>query len=218
MQPSFNAVLPGFFTTMGIPLIAGRDFNQRDTAGRPKAVIVNEAFAKRYVPHGSPVGLHLGWFGTGPMDYQIVGVVKNSKQSDLREETKPCTYISVLQYPAAALPDLTFYVRTVHEPLMEAQQIRRTVAQIDSSIPVSKLKTLEMQIDETQTIDRLFAWLSIAFAATATLLTSIGLYGLMAFLVTRRRLEIGIRLALGAERKQVLKLIMKDVLLLSLAG
>jgi Acidobacterial duplicated orphan permease len=219
MQPSFNAVLPDFFTTMGIPLIAGRDFNQRDTAGRPKAVIVNEAFAKRYVPHGSPVvGLHLGWFGQGPMDYQIVGVVKNSKQSDLREEAKPCTYISVFQYPAAALPDLTFYVRTVHSPLMEAQQIRRAVAQIDSSIPVSKLKTLEMQIDETQTMDRLFAWLSVAFAATATLLASIGLYGLMAFLVTRRKLEIGIRLALGAERGQVLKLIMKDVLVLTLAG
>jgi len=218
MNPNINAVLPGFFTTMGIPLMMGRDFNPRDTAGRPKVVIVNEAFAKRYVPHGSPVGLHLGWFGTDSMDYQIVGVVKNSKQSDLREQIRPCTYISVLQYPLAALPDLTFYMRTVHNPLVEAGQIRRTVAQIDSSIPVSKLKTLEMQIDETQTIDRLFAWLSAAFAATATLLASIGLYGLMAFLVTRRRLEIGIRLALGAERGQVLKLIMKDVLLLSLAG
>jgi predicted permease len=218
MNPNINAVLPGFFTTMGVPLTAGRDFNVRDTVGYPKVVIVNEEFVKRYVPEGNPVGLRLGWFGQGPRDYQIIGVVKNSKQSDLREQIKPCTFISLLQYPGAALPDLTFYVRTVHDPLTEARQIRRTVAQIDSSIPVSKLKTLDMQIDETQNIDRLFACLSTAFAAAATLLASIGLYGLMMFVVSRRRLEIGIRLALGAERHQVLSLMMKEVLLLSFSG
>jgi predicted permease len=218
MNPNFNAVLPNFFTTMGVPLIAGRDFNQRDNPGSPKVVIVNEAFVKRYEQNRNPVGLHLGWFGKGPMDYQIVGVVKNSKQSDLREQIKPCTYVSALQYPGAALPDLTFYVRTIQQPLRETQAIQRTVAQIDSSIPVSRLKTLDMQIDDTQTIDRLFAWLSIAFAISATLLASIGLYGLMAFVVTRRKVEIGIRLALGAERNQVLQLMMREAWLLGLGG
>ncbi len=215
MQPTFNAVLPGFFTTMGIPLVAGRDFNERDATGS-NTVIVNEEFAKRWV-HGSPVGPHLGWFGQGTMPYQIIGAVKNSKQEDLREQIKSYTYIDVFDYPGP-LPDLTFYVRTARDPLSQGQAIQRTVAQIDSSIPVSELKTLDMQIDETQTVDRLFAWLSIAFAASATLLASIGLYGLMAFAVTRRRVEIGIRLALGAERGRILQLVMSEILLLSIGG
>ncbi|HSU62176.1 MAG TPA: ABC transporter permease [Bryobacteraceae bacterium] len=216
MQPSFNAVLPGFFTTMGIPLIAGRNFSERDTEGS-NAIIVNEEFVRRWVPQGSPVGVHLGFGGQGAMPYQIVGVVKNSKQHDLREQIEPRTYIDVLEYPGP-LPDLTFYVRTVRNPLGERQAVQRTVAQIDSSIPVSDLKTLDMQIDETHTVDRLFAWLSIAFAASATLLASIGLYGLTAFAVTRRRVELGIRLALGAERGRILQLIMREILLLSFAG
>jgi predicted permease len=216
MGPTFNAVLPGFFTTMGIPLIAGRDFNERDSAGS-NAIIVNEEFVKRWVPQGGPVGLHLGWGGHGPMPYQIVGVVKNSKQHDLREQIEPRTYIDVLEYPGP-LPDLTFYVRTMRDPLAERQVLQKTVAKIDSSIPVSDLKTLDMQIDETHTVDRLFAWLSIAFAVSATLLASIGLYGLMAFAVTRRRVEIGIRLALGAERGRILQLVMNEILLLSIGG
>lgn len=216
MGPTFNAVLPGFFTTMGIPLIAGRDFSERDATG-PNTLIVNEEFVRRWVPRGSPLGLHVGWGGQGAMPYQIVGVVKNSKQHDLREQVEPRTYIDVLEYPGP-LPDLTFYVRTVRDPLSQGQAIQKIVAQIDSSIPVSELKTLRTQIDETQTVDRLFAWLSIAFAASAALLASIGLYGLMAFAVTRRRVEIGIRLALGAERGRILQLVMNEILLLSIGG
>lgn len=218
MPPNFNAVLPDFFTTMGVPLIAGRDFTQRATDGYSKVVIINEALANRYIPNGNPVGLRLGFFGQGPTDYQIIGVVKNAKQSDLREQIRPAVYISILQYPGDALPDLTFYVRTIRDPLAEGQAIQRTVAQIDSSIPVSKLKTLNMQIGDTQKMDRLFAWLSTAFAAIATLLAAAGLYGLMAFVVIRRRLEIGIRLALGAERQQIFRLMMKEVLILGLLG
>src|SRR6185437_10120854 len=138
--------------------------------------------------HSARYGLRLGWGGKGPMEYQIVGVVKNSKQSDLREQTKPYTYISALQYPGTALPDLTFYVRTLRNPLGETQAIERTVAHIDPSIPASNLKTRDMQIDETQTMDRLFAWLSISFAAAA-LLASIGLYGVMVFAVTRAKIR-----------------------------
>ena len=218
MNPLFNAVLPGFFRTMGIPLVAGRDFTPRDTLAAPKVVVVNQEFVKRYVPTGNPLGLHLGWFGSGAMDYQIVGVVKNSKQSDLREQTKPHTYVSMLQYPGAALPDLTFYVRTARNPLGATRSIERTVARIDPAIPAAKFRNLDMQIDETQTMDRLFAWLSISFAAAATLLASIGLYGLMAFAVTRRKFEIGIRIALGASRNQVLQLMMKEVWFLAIAG
>ncbi|HEY7211239.1 MAG TPA: ADOP family duplicated permease, partial [Bryobacteraceae bacterium] len=219
MTLHFNAVLPNFFTTLGVPLLAGHDFTERDTAGGPKAVMVNEAFAKQFVPSGNPVGLHLGYFGQGPMDYQIIGVVKNSRQSDIREPMTPATYISVLQFPhAAALPDLSFYVRTIDNPRTAMRAIRRTVAQIDPSIPISDLKTLDMQIEQTNRIDRLFAWLSTAFAASAVLLAAVGLYGLMAFLGMRRRLEIGIRLALGAERYQVMQLMMKEVAVLAVAG
>ncbi|HEY6988554.1 MAG TPA: FtsX-like permease family protein, partial [Bryobacteraceae bacterium] len=116
------------------------------------------------------------------------------------------------------LPDLTFYVRTVRNPVGATRSIERTVAQLDPSIPASNFRNLNMQIDETQTMDRLFAWLSISFAAAATLLASIGLYGLMAFAVMRRKFEIGIRIALGARRNQVLQLMMKEVWLLAIAG
>ncbi|HEY6991369.1 MAG TPA: ABC transporter permease, partial [Bryobacteraceae bacterium] len=149
MNPTFNAVLPGFFRTMGIPLVAGRDFTPRDTFAAPKVVVVNQEFVKRYVPSGNPLGLHLGWFGSAAMEYQIVGVVKNSKQFDLREQTKPYTYISPLQYPGAVLPDLTFYVRTVRNPAGATRSIERAVAQIDPSIPAFNFRNLDMQIDET---------------------------------------------------------------------
>lgn len=219
MTPRFNAVLPGFFTTLGVPLLRGRDFSERDTMGAPKTVMVNQAFAHRYVLSKNAVGLHLGYFGKGPMDYQIIGVVQNSKQSDIREPMQPSTYISVLQYPdAATLPDLNFYVRAAHDPSSVMQAIRRTVAQLDPSIPVSELTTLVLQIEDHHKIDRLFAWLSIAFAASAVLLSAIGLYALMSFLGARRRTEIGVRLALGAERFQVIRLMMREVWILAVPG
>jgi predicted permease len=216
MNPGYNEMLPGFFSTAGVRLIAGRDFNERDTAGAPAVVIVNETFQQRFFPHDSPLGHRIGWGGSGPANMEIVGVVKDMKEGDLKEKPKPWTFTPVLQNPAPGA--VTFYVRTSRNPLTVAQAARQVVHRMDSALPVYDLKTLDAQIDETHFLDRLLAWLSVAFGLLATLLASIGLYGITAFSVTRRTQEIGIRMALGAARGNVLRLVMREVLVLAAAG
>jgi predicted permease len=216
MNPGFNQMLPGFFTTMGVPLIAGRDFSDRDTAGSPQKVIVNQTFIHRFVPHGSPLGLHLGLGGGGPMPYEIIGVVGDMKGGNLKEEAKPYTYMAALQEEKPS--SMTYYVRTAQDSKAMTQSIRQTLRGLDASLPLYDVKTLEHQIDQTHFIDRLFAWLSSAFGVLATLLASIGLYGITSYSVSRRTQEIGIRVALGAEQRNVFRMIMREVFLLALVG
>src|SRR6185312_10914740 len=217
MNPGFNAMLPGFFSTMSVPLIAGRDFNDRDIAGAPKVAIVNETFVKRFFPHRNPLGMRFGWGDQGPLEFTIVGVVRDMKGGgDLREEVKPWTYTTALQEEKPS--ELDFYVRTRRDPLAVGRDIHRALRSLDPALPLIKLKTLEQQIDQTQFVDRLIAWLTSAFGLLATLLASIGLYGVTAFSVARRTREIGIRMALGARRGDVIRLVTREVLLLSAIG
>lgn len=216
MNPGFNQLLPGFFTTMGVPLIAGRDFSEADTAGAPQAVIVNETFVKRFAGNGSALGLHLGLGGGGPMPYEIVGVVRDTKGADLKEDAKPYTYMPALQDEKPS--SMTYYVRIVRNPKALIQSIRQAVGGLDGSLPLFDIKTVQDQIDQTHFVDRLFAWLTSAFGVLATLLAAIGLYGITAYSVTRRTQEIGIRVALGAEQKNVFRLIMREVLILAAVG
>jgi len=216
MNPGYNEMLPGFFSTAGVPLTSGRDFNDRDTAGAPSVVIVNETFQRRFFPHESPLGRHIGWGDSGPTPMEIVGVVKDMKEGDLKEKPKPWTFTPVLQNPAPGA--VTFYVRTARDPLTVAQAARQVVRRMDAGLPVYDLKTLDTQIDETHFLDRLFASLSVAFGLLATLLASVGLYGITAFNVSRRTQEIGIRMALGAARGNVLRLVMREMLILAGAG
>ncbi len=216
MNPGWNEMLPGFFAAAGVPLIAGRDFNERDTAGAPLVTIVNETFQKRYFPHGSPLGHRIGWGDSGPAGIEIVGVVRDMKEGDLREKAKPWTFTPALQNTAPGA--MTFYLRTAGDPLAMAPAARRAVRRLDASLPVYDLKTVEAQIGETHFLDRLLAWLSAAFGLLATLLASIGLYGVTAYNVARRTQEIGIRMALGAARGSVLRLVMREVLVQAGAG
>ena len=216
MNPGFNQLLPGFFTTMGIPLIAGHDFSERDTAGAPHVAIVNETFVKRFAPHGSPLGLHFGLGGGGPMSYEIIGVIPDIKCGDLKEEAKPYTYMPALQDEKPS--SMTYYVRTMQDSKATTQSIRQTLRSLDVSLPIYDVKTLEDQIDQTLFIDRLFAWLSSAFGVLATLLAAIGLYGVTSYSVARRTQEMGIRVALGAEQRNVFRMIMREVILLTIVG
>jgi len=216
MQAGFNAALPGFFQTAGIALIAGRDFTERDIEGTPQVVIVNEHFVKRFFPHESPLGHRIGLGDTGPTPIEIVGVVKDIKGGDLREKIKPWTFTPALQ--EAKPSEITFYIRTTQDPLSVAQAARQTVARLDASLPVYNVKTVERQIQETHFLDRLFAWLSAAFGVVATILASVGLYGVTANAVTRRTQEIGIRMALGATQSNVVNLVLREVLMLTVAG
>lgn len=217
LNPYTNGVLPDFFSTVGIPLTAGRDFTDRDTFGAPKVAIVNQSFVNFYFHGRNALGRHIG-FGAkdAKLDMEIVGVVKDAKSKDLKEEPKREVYISALQdeHPS----NLTFYVRTAGDANRMARLARRVVRQRDASLPIYDVKTIATQIRETHYADRLITMLSIAFGLLATLLAAIGLYGVMAFTVARRTRELGIRMALGAQRAQVLRMVMKEVLLLAAIG
>ncbi len=215
MQAGFNQVLPEFFSTMGAPLLSGREFNEQDTAGRPKVVIVNETFAKRFFPHESPLGRHVG-FGGPPFTMQIVGVVKDLKGRDLKEKPWPWTYTPALQDEAPSA--MSFYVRTSGDVRSLARGVRRAASRLDAALPLYAFKPLQEQIQETHFIERLLAMLSMAFGLLATLLASVGLYGVTSYAVTRRSQEIGIRVALGAAQQNILSLVMRETVLLTAAG
>jgi predicted permease len=215
MQAFMNALSPGYFETMGIPFIEGRDFNRLDAKERASVAIVNRRFAEHFFPGKSAVGKHVG-FGTGPrakLDIEIIGVVADSLYEGPREGVHRQVFIPNWGKNSAA-----FYVRTVAASSSAYSLVRNEVKKLDASMPVYEMKTLEAQLDETLLTDRLIALLAAGFGLLATVLASIGLYGVMAFVVARRRKEIGVRLALGAEPSGVMWLVMKEVLLLLSIG
>ncbi len=215
MQAFMNAFSPGYFETMRIPLLEGRDFNRLDAKEKATVAVVNRRFADHFFPGKSAVGKHVG-FGVGPrskLDMEIIGVVANSLYEGPREGVRRQVFI-----PHWGKNSATFYVRTTAASAAAYAVVRNEVRRLDASMPVYGMKTLEAQLDETLLTDRLIALLAAGFGLLATLLASIGLYGVMAFVVARRRKELGIRLALGAEPGGVIWLVMKEVLLLLSIG
>jgi predicted permease len=215
MQAFMNSLSPGYFSAMGIPILEGRDFNRLDAKEQAAAAIVNRKFADHFFPGKSAIGKHVG-FGTGPkskLNIEIVGVVANALYEGPREGIRRQVYI-----PNWGKGGVTFYVRTTSSSGAAFTAIRNEVRRLDASMPVYGMKTLEGQLDETLLTDRLIAALAAGFGLLATVLASIGLYGVMAFVVARRRKELGIRLALGAEPGGVIWLVMKEVLLLLAIG
>jgi len=213
-----NSVGPDYFATMGIPLLAGREFRAGDAADAPKAVIINEKMAQKYFAGRSPVGMHIAW-GSGSSvhpDIEVVGVVQNSKHDDLRDEIHPFVY-----QPYAQDPDpghATFYVRTNQDPTALAETLRKTVQSYDSNLPVFDVMTLQEQADESVYSDRLLTFFSLCLGMLAALLAAIGLYGVLAYMVARRTREIGIRMAVGATQKNVAWLVLREVLRMSGIG
>ncbi|HEX6976316.1 MAG TPA: ABC transporter permease [Vicinamibacterales bacterium] len=219
IQMFMNAVSPGYFATMNIPLLEGRDFRPSDareqTGDAPGVAIVNRKFAEQYYKGGTAIGKRIG-FGGGPktkLTIEIIGVVADSLYEGPREGIHRQVFIPQWGKDSAA-----FYVRTQTSSSSTYSAIRNEVRQLDQSIPVYSLKTVEGQLDETLLTDRLIAMLSAGFGALATLLASVGLYGVMAFVVARRKKELGIRLALGAQPAFVVWLVMREVLLLLAIG
>ena len=215
MQAFMNSLSPGYFAAMSIPVLEGRDFNRLDSKENAATAIVNRKFADHFFPGASAVGRHVG-FGTGPrskLNIEIVGVVANALYEGPREGIRRQVYI-----PNWGKGGVTFYVRTTDASAAAFAAVRREVRRLDASMPVYATKTLEGQLDETLLTDRLIAMLAAGFGLLATVLASIGLYGVMAFVVARRRKELGIRLALGAEPGGVIWLVMREVLLLLAIG
>jgi predicted permease len=228
MNPFCNAVSPGYFKTMGIPLLAGRDFDDRDVryeVGDPKAdtppykvAIVNESYAKHYFGDRNPIGRHIG-FGMNPgtkTPIEIIGIVKDAKYTGVRDDIPRQVFFAFMENDFAG--GAVMYVRTPNHPDAAFGSIRQVARQLDANIPIYNPRTLDRQIDQSLLNDRLIATLSTAFGMLATLLAVIGLYGVMAYTVARRTREIGVRMALGAVESDVVWLVMREVLMLVGSG
>jgi len=215
MQAFMNALSPAYFKTMQIPVLGGRDFIDAEVKKDPKIAIVNKRFATHFFGDKSAVGRHLGQRGGAnpTLDIEIIGVVDDSLYEGPREGVRRQVFI-----PAWGAGSGTIYVRTTLGSAAAFALIRRELQALDRSLPVFETKTVQAQLDETLLTDRLVALLSAGFGMLATLLASIGLYGVMAFVVARRRKELGIRLALGAQRAAILWSVMREVLILLSIG
>jgi len=201
-----------FFATMGIPLLQGRTFESSDTADSPHVAVVNEAFLRAFLPEEYPLGRV---FKHGNLDIQIVGVCGNAKYWNLRSEVPPIMY---LPYPQWRQGRMCFEVRSVLPPASIIPAVRKAAAALDRTIPLTEVRTQTQQIDRELTIERLVAALCSFVAVLALLLSCIGLYGLMAYNVARRRSEIGIRMAIGARPRDVAWPVVRGALLLTGIG
>lgn len=244
MNPWVNSISPGYFATLGIPVLAGREFRlsderplvpqsvvetldfnrdidrqrfreiEKQLGGPAKSAIVNERFAKYYFGSArDAVGRHFGFGGNPgtPTDIAIVGVVRDSMYSTLREQIPRQVFTPYIQGGAGGM---NVYVRTTLDTGQMARAIRAAVAEADRSLPVFDLRSMEEQVDRSLVTERMIAMLSLVFGLVATLLATVGLYGVMAYTVGRKTREIGIRMALGAFGKDVIWMVMREVLVL----
>jgi predicted permease len=208
---------PEYFATLQTPLVGGREFTSADRAGAPKVAVVNESFAHHYFGDANPIGRFVSIPGyRGDADWlEIVGEAHDLKVHDLREPATPMLYVSMLQAPEFGA---TFEVRTAMNPETIEPAVLNAMNEIDSRLPVFRVKTLSDQLDDSLVEERLVASLSGIFGVLALLLACIGLYGLMAYAVNRRTGEIGLRMALGAERARIAGMIVRETLLLAGCG
>ena len=215
-----NYVTPGWFATYGTPIIRGRDFDARDGKGAPLAIIVNEAFVRKFLPGRDPIGATLQFeTGRDPRAKTVVGVVADSTFSALRDGNVPVEYAPLSQFDFGSPPaDFTLSLRSqTGSPMLLARSAARALSGVDRDV-VFRFRTLTDQIDGSLIQERLVAMLSGAFGALGLLLAGLGLYGVTAHAVARRRTEIGIRMALGSDRAAVLRLVLARAVMLVVAG
>jgi len=215
--PYLGQVGPRYFETLGMSIINGRDFNERDDENAPRVAVVNEAFARYYFGDDPPIGHAIDRGKEDGGLAEIIGVVKDAKTNDIRERTPRTFYVPFLQ-DRSSWRETTFEVRTDIDPLGVASSIRRELQGINANLPVFRIRTLEDQVDESLGQERLVTALASLFGGLAIVLASLGLYGVMSYAVSQSTHEIGIRMALGAQRSHVLGLVVKNGMTLTLIG
>jgi len=208
-------VSPGYFSTMGMPLLAGRDFGDQDHEGTQKVAVVNESFARHYFGEPQRAIGHYYCKGAGTVkpDTEIVGVVKDAKHTGVRQDIVRTTFTPYLQEPN--LGSMTLYVRTWQSPESAEATLRRAMQALDSKLVLDNFRTMQEQIDDNLIAERVIAILASAFGALAVLMAAVGLYGVLAYSTAQRTREIGIRIALGANRSSVMRMVLIEVLWLA---
>ncbi len=214
----FNAVTPGYFEALGMQVRSGRDFTWSDWGSAQERCLVNQTLVSEYLHGANPIGRLLGQGRAAPADTEIIGVLADARYESVRGQIPRQTFVSLGGRRLRTTNAINVYARTDRDPRQLMPLLRQEVRRVDANLVVSGMRTLQDQVDMRLSSERLLFFLSAAFALLATLLAVVGLYGVLDFIVARRTREIGVRMALGAERGRVMRLVLREALLLFLLG
>jgi predicted permease len=210
-----NPVGPGFLHVLGIRILQGRDIAESDGASSQKVAVVNQTFVSRYLPKSNPLGHHIAFFSE-KTQYTIIGVATNSRYTGIRESDAPMAYFPYTQI--RGIFEMQYAVRTLGDPKTLIAPVTQVVRDIDPNLPLEKPMTQKAQFEQSVSQERLTANLSTFFGLLAALLVAVGLYGTLAYSVSRRTAEIGVRMALGAQRVEILRMILRESLIVAAVG
>jgi predicted permease len=223
----YRVVFPGYFRTMGISLLRGRDISESDSMNAPGVVIVNDRLARRYWPSEDPIGKRITLDDTSEKDrtwLTVIGVTQDAKQDEWTAAPRAEMYLPLLQSrfylqePSGHFEYITLVVRTSGDPAAIANDIKSSIAALDKNVPVSEIETMDQAVDDLNAQPRFELWLLTGFAVLAVLLAALGIYGVMSYSVSRRTHELGVRMALGATHGDVIKLVVRQAMMLALVG
>jgi macrolide transport system ATP-binding/permease protein len=218
-QVSFLYVGPGFLSNMQIPLVVGREIDERDLDRGAGVAVVNQEFARTYFANESPLDRHfsMGMLGAPP-DLEIIGVSRNARYNSLKQDIAPAVYLPYSTSVITLRGGMVFEIRAVGDPNTVAQAVRTAVRQRDANVPISGISTQSQLVGQSMSQERTFAALCTCFALLAVLISSVGLYGTMAYTVARRTSDIGIRMALGAQRRSVISMVLGEAVAMAAVG